>query len=313
MLEIPLVQGNLQAPSRRHLGKAALAGLGTLAVAAPVSHAASSDIRAVSAEYRAADAQRLLDLINSYRSQNGLGSLRHSATVAAVMDSEVQRQFNQGVFSHGTQFLNHPNVQSYSFVREVIALSYNDDISQLLAFWKSSPAHKAAVLAPSANTCGIGLCYGKGGSFPWRVLGNMGIYRYDNSGPSDIQTTVAGAAASEAFTVRGGIGAQYYRGGGAAAYGNPTMNESGGLVDGGVYQVFQKDRLRYKFLWSPATGTQVVYENGAIGRTFSRGGFENNFGYPTSGEYWDGVYVRQNFSSGRVISWNSTNGSVSVN
>ena len=359
--------------SRRHAGLAALVGLGTLAVSS-AAQASSSDIRTVSAQYRAADAQRLLNLVNEYRAEHGLGALRHSATVASVMDNEAKRQFDQGFFSHGTEFLNNPKVQGYSFVREVIALSYNDDISQLLAFWKSSPAHNAAILAPSANTCGIGLCYGYGNNLPWRVLGNMGIYRYDTDGPSDIQNTVSGASAAvhpSGFKVRGGIAAGYYRGGGAARFGEPTMNErgglldggawqnfnkdgntttfmwsnytgahpvfrqgaigrfwidndcentlgyptmaeQGGLVDGGYYQVFNKSGNRTKVLWSPATGAHSVYESGAIGAEFARRGFENGVGYPTTEEYWDGIFVRQNFSGGQVISWNSFTGAVSV-
>lgn len=369
MSNISMQENGLQTHSRRRFGKAALAGLGALALAAPAANAASSDIRSVSAEYRAADAQRLLNLINTYRAQNGRGALRHSGTVASVMNSEAVRQFNQGYFSHGTQFMYNSKVQGYSFVREVIALSYNDDISQLLAFWKSSPAHNEAILAPSANTCGIGLCYGYGNNLPWRVLGNVGIYRYDNYGPSDIQSGVT--ASTPSFVVSGGIGARYYRDGGAATYGNPTMNEAGGLLNGGAWQNFQKGSAtttmmwspstsahpvyrqggigqfwinsgcengigypemaeagglvnggsfqnfnrngqRFKVLWSPASGTQAIYENGAIGAEFRRRGCENYYGYPTTGEYWDGFFVRQNFSSGRVISWDSTNGAVSV-
>lgn len=67
--------------SRRHAGLAALVGLGTLAVSS-AAQASSSDIRTVSEQYRAADAQRLLNLVNEYRAEHGLGALRHSATVA---------------------------------------------------------------------------------------------------------------------------------------------------------------------------------------------------------------------------------------
>lgn len=375
MSEAIAKQSPLLSPSRRHLAKAALAGIGTLAIGATAAHAASSHIRSVSTDYRNADAQRLLNLINEYRAQNGLGPLRHSATVASVMDGEAARQFRAGAFSHGTEFIYNPKVRGYSFVREVIALSYNDDISQLLSFWKSSPAHKAAILAPQANTCGIGLCYGTGSGLPWRVLGNVGIYRYDGSGPGDIQSTVTGGGTIKAqsidFELRGGIGARYYADGGAARYGVPTNNEqggllhggyrqnfqkgdattaimwspyteahpvylqggiggtwinngsenglgypimaeTGGLVNGGYYQRFQKGNLFTKVMWSPATGTQKVFENGAIGNTYAREGNERGLGYPTTSEYWDGIYVRQHFNSGKTISWNSTNGAVKV-
>lgn len=359
------------APSRRQLGFASLAGLGTLSVGA-AAHASASNIRTVSAEYRAADQQRLLDLVNAFRAQNGLGALRHSATVATVMEGEARRQFNENAFSHSSQFLNDSRVQGYTFAREVIALTYNDDINELLSFWKSSPAHRAAVLAPEADTCGIGLCYGNGVGLPWRILGNMAIYRYGNGGPSDIRSSVSEATASTAsFSVKGGIGARYYADGGADRYGEPVMNEKGGLiyggyyqifersdasfkmmwvsdfgaqpvyqegaigrfwmsqghenglgypvcaeqgglVNGGAYQIFQKGSARYSVLWSPTTGVNAVKDRGAIGAMWHANGAENTYGYPTTGEYKDGIYVRQNFSNNTVISWNSLTGRVSV-
>ena len=134
-------------PTRRQAAVLALTGLAaTTAITAAT--AAASDIRTVSAAQRAADQQTLLNLINAYRAQNGLGAVKHSATVASVMEGEAIRQFKAGAFSHGTEFLYNSKVQGYSFVREVIALSYNDDLNQLMNFWKSSAPHRAAILAP---------------------------------------------------------------------------------------------------------------------------------------------------------------------
>lgn len=354
-------------PTRRQAAALTLSGL-AVAATATAAHSAPSDLRAVSAAQRAADQQALLNLINAYRAQFGLGAVKHSAIVASVMQPEAERQVRAGYFSHGTEFIYNSKVQGYSFVREVIALSYNDDLSVLLNFWKSSPPHRAAILAPQANVIGIGLAYGHGRSLPWRVLGNVGIYRYENGrGPNDYVSQITAAPApTVGFTVRNGIGAYYHANGGASVFGNPTSDEFaghdrrgvvqnfsnrrtvywtdgfgaktvnwsgaigrrfassgfesglgypvteeiGGLPNGGAYQMFRKGHVTHTVLWSPQSGAHAIKENSAISHYWTVRGREAGFGYPTSDEYWAGIYVRQNFTGGRVVSWNSITGAV---
>ncbi len=297
MSRFPRLQSST--PNRRQLGKIAVAATGLSLLSLPTAQAAASDIRNVSSSYRNQDAQKLLDLINNYRAQQGLTALRHSATIASVMDAEARRQFIQGYYSHGTEFIYNAKVSGYSFVREVIALSYQDDISQLLDFWKSSTAHRLAILAPNANTLGIGLCYGHGTSLPWRILGNVGIYRYEaNQGPSDIQATVAGSSSNSTsgagFPIRDGIASRYWADGGAAFYGQPTMAEQGGLIDGGAWQQFNKNGVLKSIYWHRMTGAHAIYESGAIAQFWRKNGAENSIGYPmmnrrgglVSGGYW---------------------------
>lgn len=368
-MNLSLAGGTSAHLSRRQVGIFALAATATATLGTSVANASTSDLRSVSNEQRAADTQTLLNLINQFRAENGLGPLRHSATLAAIQEPEARRQFAQGYVSHGTAFLNDSRAAGYSFAREVIALSYNDDLGQLLAFWKSSPAHRAAVLAPEANAAGIGLAYGYGNGLPWRVLGNVGIYRYESGrGPADLTSQVSAASAHE---IKGAIGELFRAEGGTARFGEPitdeisdgiggvhqrfskdgtvtrfvwsqstgahylrensgigsywlangaekelgypTMNESGGLVDGGAYQLFRKnDGTSNKVLWSPATGTHHVLETGGIGWQWSHNGFENGYGYPVSGEEWSGQDVIQRFSKGVTVVWDSTDGDLSV-
>lgn len=302
------------APNRRQLVKIALAGAATTVAGTSIASAASYHIRSVSDSYRQQDAQKLLTMINDFRAQNGLGALKHSSTVASVMESEAVRQFRQGYFSHGTKFLYDGNVQGYSFAREVIALSYNDDISQLLAFWKSSPAHRAAILAPEANTCGIGLCYGTGSGLPWRILGNVGIYRYTGgNGPNDIQSSISGSASADAFPIVGGIRTAYDRDGGADYYGQPIFAEKTGLVDGGAWQQFRSPSGKlFSIMWSPNTGGYAVQEYSGISSVWRPSGAENGFGYPVTNEYWYGSEIHQRFSNGKTIAWDSNTGNTRV-
>lgn len=270
-------------PSRRQLGALALASLASATVSATTASAASSDLRNVTSAQRAADTQTLLKLINDFRAANGRGPLRHSATLAAVQEPEARRQFNQGYVSHGTAFLYDSRTAGYSFAREVIALSYNDNLAELLGFWKSSPAHRAAILAPEANTAGIGLAYGHGYGLPWRVLGNVSIYRYEpGRGPSDI-TGQALSISTPVYELRGGIGARYYALGGPARFGEPIMNEER-TADGGYYQRFDKNGDVTRFVWSPATGAHFLRERSGIGWYWLNNGAERVLGFPTMPE-----------------------------
>lgn len=291
-------------PNRRQAAVLALTGLAATTTITAAT-AAASDIRTVTAAQRAADQQTLLNLINAYRAQNGLGAVKHSATVASVMELEAIRQFKAGAFSHGTEFLYNSKVQGYSFVREVIALSYNDDLNQLLNFWKSSPPHRAAILAPQANVIGIGFCYGHGTSLPWRVLGNVGIYRYEaGKGPNDyvstinsISTLANGSSEVSAYAISDKLVDHYYANGGADTFGAPTGNPFTS-VNGGIIQNFDKGRSIY---WTASTGAHNVYWGGAIGGRYAGSDFERNWGYPMNSEHAFSGGMRQDFIKGNGI------------
>ena len=287
-------------PTRRQAAVLALTGLAaTTAITAAT--AAASDIRTVTAAQRAADQQTLLNLINAYRAQNGLGAVKHSATVASVMEGEAIRQFKAGAYSHGTEFLYNSKVQGYSFVREVIALSYNDDLNQLLNFWKSSAPHRAAILAPQANVIGIGFCYGHGTSLPWRVLGNVGIYRYEaGKGPNDYVSTITFSnrpSEVSTYALNDKLADHYNARGGVDFFGLPTGNPFSS-VDGGIIQNFAKGRTIY---WTTSTGAHDVFWGGAIGGRYAGSDFERNWGYPMNSEYEFLGSMRQDFIKNGVI------------
>lgn len=282
-----------------------LTGAGVLSTSPAL--AASSDLRWVSDSQRVQDAQTLLNLINNYRAQNGLSQLFYSPTLSNVEKGESERQFAEGAVSHSSVFLNDPRVAGYANAREIIALSYNDDLNVLMNFWKGSPAHNAALLLSPANAVGIGLAYGKGsnggGILPWRVLATVSIYQYSSGkGPQDLRSSVTTV---NGFKIVGGIAERYYADGGAATYGNPVMNEQGGLAEGGAFQKFVLNNMSYKILWHPVYGAYAVLESGGVGGEWRRNGYENGYGYPTTNEYISGVETHQKFSSGVTIKWSS--------
>jgi peptidoglycan/xylan/chitin deacetylase (PgdA/CDA1 family) len=84
--------------------------------------------------------------------------------------------------------------------------------------------------------------------------------------------------------------------------GYPTSDEVVGLVNGGVYQNYQRGTM----MWSPGSGAHYI--TGAIRQTWASTGFEGGrLGYPVTNEYASGSGVAQDYQGGR-ISWSATGG-----
>lgn len=282
------------------------------------AHAASQDLVRVSDAQRQSDAQRLLDGINAYRMSRGLKPVTYSARLSEIEQPHSDAQIVAENYYHTNDFLTDGRAGRYTHANEVIALSYQRDVMQLLAWWKTSPAHNAAILNPNAQVIGIGLSYADGRltntGQPWQILGSVNLYGYRNGGaPSDASTTVGGGVMpqSSSFTPYGAIGVTYATNGGSGAFGRPIMAESN--ATGGRYQIFQDGSgRRFKFLWSQRTGAYIVKEFGGIGKFWSAADYERGYGFPVSNEYRYGNEMRQNFSKGYVIGWNIYDGSIRV-
>lgn len=300
-----------------------IAGLST---AAPAS-AAGKDIVTASAATRTADAQKMLSLINAHRASKGLSPVKYSASLSGISQGQSDRLVKQEVIDHSNTFLTDPRAGSYTAVGEIHALSWQHSVTDLVTWWKGSTAHNKVLTDPKVQVIGIGLTYVdgslSGNGQGWRLVGTVDSYGYANGGgPADARTTVAGGASQptkvapaaaapvvKGYTVRGGIKTRYTALGGAAVFGQPTMNERGGLVRGGVYQNFRTSTgAGYKFLWSSASGAHAVKESGAIGRAWQKAGYERGWGYPTTEEYSAGNEVRQRFSNGYVAHWSRVTG-----
>lgn len=287
---------------------------------APVAQAAQSDIVQVSAAQSAADQQKLLDSINSYRRSLGLKPVRYSQTLTNIEQAHSDAQVRDESFYHTDQFMTDSRAGRWTHVNEVIALSYQSDVNQLLAWWKTSAAHNAAITSPKAEVIGIALTYADGSlqrtGQPWRLLGTVNLYGYANGGaPADATTTVAGGAvtvpaaqvqpqAAAAYSPYGAIGVTWRNFGGTAGFGTPVMAEAP-AADGGRYQRFVKDGRYTKVMWSSSTGTHYIKEYGGIGATWSRAGYERGYGYPMTNEYRVGREMHQRFSGGYTIKWDS--------
>jgi lysozyme len=129
------------------------------------------------------------------------------------------------------------------------------------------------------------------------------VFRQGNDVTKVLWTQATGA---QPVRETSGIGAAWKRGGQERGYGYPMKPETGGLVDGGAYQVFRNGAAAYKILWSPSTGAHAVKETGAIGREWRATGSERGYGYPTTGEYRYGTEVRQKFSKNFTVHYSTT-------
>ncbi|MEX5301276.1 CAP domain-containing protein [Kocuria sabuli] len=304
-------------PGRLALTAAAL----TLAVpatgilAAAPAAAAASDIVTVSPATRAADAQKLLDLINAHRRTKGLAPVKHSATVSGIAQGESDRLTRQEVIDHTDTFLKDPRAGAWNAAGEIHAVSWQGSVTDLMTWWKGSTAHNKVLTDPKMSVIGIGLTYVDGSltgnKQGWRLVGTVASYGYAaGQAPADARSAVGSAPVatpttaptkapttaptkapttapttapitSSGYPVRGAIGTQYRALGGAAAFGEPIAHERVGLVGGGALQSFARSTT---FYWSPSTGAWPVRFDGAIGRKWKAAGYERGYGYPATQE-----------------------------
>lgn len=288
-------------PGRLALTAAAL----TLAVpatgilAAVPASAATSDIVTVSSATRAADAQKLLDLINTHRKAKGLAPVKYSATVSGIAQGESDRLTRQEVINHTDTFLEDSRAGAWNAAGEIHAVSWQGSVTELMTWWKGSTAHNKVLTDPKMSVIGIGLTYVDGSlagnKQGWKLVGTVTSYGYAaGRAPADARSSVGSAPAatpttaptttpitSSGYAVRGGIGNQYRALGGAAVFGEPIAHERGGLVGGGALQSFARSTT---FYWSPSTGAWPVRFTGAIGQKFAAAGYERGYGYPAAQE-----------------------------
>ncbi|MDO4919633.1 GH25 family lysozyme [Kocuria sp.] len=110
---------------------------------------------------------------------------------------------------------------------------------------------------------------------------------------------------------RGAIGQKFLGAGSEYGYGFPSTEER--TITGGAYQVFRPTNGRTtKVMWTSGTGAHAIKEQGAIGKRWAQGGQERGMGFPTTDEYRSGNEIRQQFSKGYMIGYNTTTGAVRV-
>ncbi|RKQ34165.1 GH25 family lysozyme [Kocuria tytonis] len=107
------------------------------------------------------------------------------------------------------------------------------------------------------------------------------------------------------------IGAKFLKAGSERGYGFPVAEERS--IPGGAYQVFRTPSGQAtKVMWTPSRGSYAVKEYGAIGKRWAQLGMERGAGFPVTDEYRRGTEIRQTFSNGCMIGYDTANGRVRV-
>lgn len=131
-------------------------------------------------------------------------------------------------------------------------------------------------------------------------LKNGGVYQ-SYQGGAIVWSSASGAHVS-AGAIRTAYAASGYE---IGRLGYPTSNENTGLINGGVYQMYQGGVI----YWSPASGAHISSDG--IRSIYASTGYERGrLGYPTSNEYVTSPgHVSQNYQGG-AIKWSATSHSI---
>lgn len=247
-------------------------------------------------------AKKTHNLINAERAKVGARPLVWNQRIANVSQDWANRL---GVATKDPGFdfgrIHRPDAggslipSGATMYRENVGFNFTPE--QIVAWWMSSPSHKAAMLDSRLTDHGIGYVVPASGPYRgWHlVVSNLAAY----------PTTVSPAALAKAPLSPIGAKAASYRGG----LGRATTAEVSGLKNRGSYQCYAVGCIVY----SPATGARL--SKGAIRSVWAKTGYENGrLGYPVTDEIAGlrngGVY--QSYQNGAIIWSPGTGGFVSV-
>ena len=110
-----------------------------------------------------AQVRAVFDAINSYRASLGLGRVQYHATVAGMAQEWSDYIASREVIEHRPSFWTDPRALSPDRgAGEVIAVRWDRNAAEMVAWWKTSPAHNAILTDPRLNVMGIGVTFTDG-------------------------------------------------------------------------------------------------------------------------------------------------------
>jgi hypothetical protein len=246
-------------------------------------------------------AKKTHDLMNAERAKVGARPLAWNQRIADVSQDWANR-LGVATSDPGFDFagIHRPDAggslipSGATMYREIVGFNFTPE--QIVAWWMSSPSHKAVMLDSRLTDDGIGYVVPASGPYQgWHlVVSNLAAY----------PTTVSPVAPAQAPLSPIGVKAASYGGG----LGRAISAEVAGLKNRGSYQCFVVGCI----LYSPATGARLTM--GGIRSAWAASGYENGFlGYPVTDEIGGlrngGVY--QSYQYGAIIWSPSTGGFVS--
>ncbi|WP_077490091.1 CAP domain-containing protein [Sinomonas mesophila] len=110
-----------------------------------------------------AQIRAVFDAINSYRASLGLGRVQYHATVAGMAQEWSDYIASREVIEHRPSFWTDPRALSPDRgAGEVIAVRWDRSAAEMVAWWKTSPAHNAILTDPRLNVMGAGVTFTDG-------------------------------------------------------------------------------------------------------------------------------------------------------
>lgn len=112
-------------------------------------------------EYENEKAREILNLVNTYRAQNGLGALTLDPSASAAAQAKADDMAAKGYFSHTSPTYGTPAQMlasfgvRYSYMGENIAKGYTDP-QTVMNGWMNSAGHRANILNPAFTKLGVG-------------------------------------------------------------------------------------------------------------------------------------------------------------
>ncbi len=150
-------------------------GLGALvAVGAPARHTYAITNCDTNAAAYDSEEQAFLQLINTYRQQNGLGTLSSSPSLDRAAAWKSQHLGANSYFAHDDtpigrswdQRIRDCGYTYNAWIGENIAAGMATAVDAFNA-WKNSPGHNANMLSANYNAIGIGRAYVSGSPYGW--------------------------------------------------------------------------------------------------------------------------------------------------
>jgi uncharacterized protein (TIGR03437 family) len=166
------------------------------------------------------DAEELafLKLINDYRAQNGLGTLKASIALTNAAKWMANDVATHNYFAHYDSLNRDPKERMVAFGYAYLTAwgeniaAANPTAAGAFNQWKNSPAHNQNMLNPSFKVIGIGRAYGPASSWGWYWVAKFGGHvdatlntGNDTANPNAGPLTVVNAANYSAVVARNSL------------------------------------------------------------------------------------------------------------
>lgn len=119
--------------------------------------------------------QKVIDLVNRQRAQNGLSTLKANWEVGRVARYKSQDMINKHYFDHQSPTYGSPFNMMENFGIKFNAAGENIAYGQrtpqdVMNDWMNSPGHRSNILNPTYNQIGVGVAKSANGTYYWTQM-----------------------------------------------------------------------------------------------------------------------------------------------